>query len=43
MKSEKADEMIALIQATVSTVGLNGENEALEELPIRLITMQSAK
>ena len=43
MKSEKADEMIVLIQATVLTVGLNGKNEALEELPIRLITMQSAK
>jgi len=33
--------MIVLIQATVLTVGLNGRNEVLRELPIRLITMQS--
>jgi DNA-binding NarL/FixJ family response regulator len=35
--------MIVLVQATVLTVGLNGngKNEALRELPIRLITMQS--
>ena len=34
--------MIVLVQATVLSVGLNGENEALQELPIRLITMKSA-
>lgn len=33
--------MIILVQATVLTVGLNGENEALQELPIQVITMQS--
>jgi len=33
--------MIVLVQATVLTVGLNGQNEVLRELPIRLITMQS--
>jgi DNA-binding NarL/FixJ family response regulator len=33
--------MIVLIQASVLTVGLNGKNEVLQELPIRLITMQS--
>jgi len=33
--------MIVLVQATVLTVGLNGRNEILRELPIRLITMQS--
>jgi len=33
--------MIVLVQATVLTVGLNGKNEVLRELPIRLITMQS--
>jgi DNA-binding NarL/FixJ family response regulator len=33
--------MIVLVQATVLTVGLNGKNEILRELPIRLITMQS--
>ena len=33
--------MIVLVQATVLTVGLNGRNEVLRELPIRLITMQS--
>ena len=33
--------MIVLVQATVLTVGLNGKNEVLKELPIRLITMQS--
>ncbi len=33
--------MIVLVQATVLTVGLNGRNEVLKELPIRLITMQS--
>ena len=33
--------MIVLVQATVLTVGLNGRNEALRELPVQLITMQS--
>ncbi len=33
--------MIVLVQATVLTVGLNGRNEVLRELPIRLITMRS--
>jgi DNA-binding NarL/FixJ family response regulator len=33
--------MIVLVQATVLTVGLNGRNEILKELPIRLVTMQS--
>ena len=33
--------MIVLVQATVLTVGLDGKNEVLRELPIRLITMQS--
>src|SRR4030042_2484642 len=33
--------MIVLVQATVLTVGLNGKNEVLKELPIRLITMLS--
>jgi len=32
--------MIVLVQATVLTVGLNGRNEVLRELPIRLIAMQ---
>jgi len=32
--------MIVLVQATVLTVGLNGKNEALEELPIRVVTKQ---
>ncbi|MDD5327944.1 MAG: hypothetical protein PHY02_09045 [Phycisphaerae bacterium] len=35
--------MIVLVQASVLTVGLNGKNEVLRELPIRLITMQSGK
>ena len=35
--------MIVLVQATVLTVGLNGKNEALQELPIQLITMQSGR
>jgi PleD family two-component response regulator len=34
--------MVVLVQANVLTVGLNGKSEALRELPIRLITMQSA-
>ena len=34
--------MIVLVQATVLTVGLNGKNEVLRELPIRLLAMQSA-
>ena len=33
--------MIVLVQATVLTVGLNGKSESLQELPIRLINMQS--
>jgi DNA-binding NarL/FixJ family response regulator len=33
--------MIVLVQATVLTVGLNGRNEVLRELPIRMISMQS--
>jgi len=32
--------MIVLVQATVLTVGLNGKNEALQELPIRVIKVQ---
>lgn len=35
--------MIVLVQATVLTVGLNGRNEVLRQLPIRLITMQSGR
>ncbi len=34
--------MIVLVQANVLTVGLNGRNEVLRELPIRLLAMQSA-
>jgi len=33
--------MIVLVQANVLTVGLNGRNEVLQELPIRVIAMQS--
>ena len=33
--------MIVLVQANVLTVGLNGRNEVLREMPIRLITMRS--
>ncbi|MFA5252461.1 MAG: hypothetical protein WC454_07740 [Phycisphaerae bacterium] len=33
--------IIILVQANVLTVGLDGKNEVLRELPIRLITMQS--
>jgi DNA-binding NarL/FixJ family response regulator len=33
--------MVVLVQATILTVGLNGRNEVLRELPIRLIKMQS--
>jgi DNA-binding NtrC family response regulator len=33
--------MIILVQASVLTIGLDGKNEVLRELPIRLITMQS--
>jgi len=33
--------MIVLVQATVLTVGLDGRNEVLRELPIRVIIMQS--
>jgi PleD family two-component response regulator len=34
--------MIVLVQATVLSVGLDGKNEVLRELPIRLLAMQSA-
>ena len=34
--------MIVLVQATVLTVGLNGRNEVLRQLPIRLTTVQAA-
>ncbi len=34
--------MIVLVQANVLTVGIDGKNEVLRELPIRLIAMQSA-
>ncbi len=34
--------MIVLVQANVLTVGLDGKNEVLRELPVRLIAMQSA-
>ena len=34
-------EMIVLVEASVLTVGLNGREEVLQELPIRVITMQS--
>jgi len=34
--------MIVLVQATVLSVGLNGKNKVLRELPIRLLAMQSA-
>jgi DNA-binding NarL/FixJ family response regulator len=33
--------MIVLVEASVLTVGLNGREKVLRELPIRLITMQS--
>ena len=33
--------MVVLVQANVLTVGLDGRNEALRELPIQIITMQS--
>ena len=33
--------MIVLVEASVLTVGLNGREEVLQELPIRVITMQS--
>ena len=33
--------MIVLVQATILTVGMNGRNESLRKLPVRLITMQS--
>jgi len=34
------EKMIILVRATVLTVGLNGKNEVLEELPIRVIAKQ---
>ncbi len=33
--------MIVLVEASVLTIGLNGREEVLEELPIRVIAMQS--
>ncbi len=33
--------MVVLVRANVLTVGLDGKNEVLRELPIRLITMPS--
>jgi DNA-binding NarL/FixJ family response regulator len=33
--------MVVLVQTTILTVGLNGRNEVLRELPVRLIQMQS--
>ena len=33
--------MIVLVQANVLTVGLNGRNQVLRELPIRVMAMQS--
>ena len=33
--------MIVLVEASVLTVGLNGREEVLQELPIRVIAMQS--
>ena len=33
--------MLVLVQANVMTVGLDGRNEILRELPIRLVSMQS--
>ena len=33
--------MIVLVQANILTVGINGRNKVLRELPIRLIAMQS--
>ena len=33
--------MIVLVEASVLTVGLNGKEKVLRELPIRLISMQS--
>ena len=34
-------EMIVLVEASVLTVGLNGREEVLRELPVRVIAMQS--
>ncbi len=33
--------MILLVQATILTVGIDGKHEVLQELPIRLISVQS--
>jgi len=41
MKPIQGKKMIVLVRATVLTVGLNGKNEILEELPIRVVTKQS--
>jgi len=42
-KSEYANgnQMILLVQATILTVGINGKQEVLQELPIQLISVQS--
>jgi DNA-binding NarL/FixJ family response regulator len=37
----REDAMIVLVEASVLTVGLNGREEVLQELPIRVIAMQS--
>jgi PleD family two-component response regulator len=37
----REDEMIILVEASVLAVGLNGREEVLQELPIRVIAMQS--
>lgn len=35
--------MLIIIHANVLTVGLNGKDQALRQMPIRLITMESGK
>ena len=40
MTGKYGEKMIILVRATVLTVGLNGKNEVLEELPIRVIAKQ---
>jgi DNA-binding NarL/FixJ family response regulator len=37
----KREKVIVLVQASVLTVGLDGRNEVLQELPVRLIALQS--
>jgi DNA-binding NtrC family response regulator len=34
--------MIVLVQANILTAGLNGENQALEELPVHLVKVETA-